>query len=296
MSAPASIIRDVFRQAWATGLTATLIAVTILAAIGCLTLQLSAGTASQIEMTALFGSISVVVSNDATSATAHWQFLLSGIVADTMGVLLTLVWTASFLPSFLDSRAVSVILAKPTSRAMLLLSRYFGVVFYVATMAAMFVGLTWIAMGVRIGDWNGRYWISVPILVGHFAVFFAFSALLAVMSRNATVCIVGTVLFWAMCWAMNYGRHVLAAIHLQEASASLGQLTEYGYWVLPKPLDFGLALAEFFGTDQTIAQWLNLRSVREAGLFHPAASIASSLVAGAAFLGLATYEFTHDEY
>jgi ABC-type transport system involved in multi-copper enzyme maturation permease subunit len=227
---------------------------------------------------------------------SHWQFLLSGVVADTIGVLLTLVWTASFLPSFLDPQAASVLLVKPTSRATLLVSRFVGVVLYVAMMAAIFVAATWIAMGIRTGEWNLHYWISVPLLVGHFAVFFAFSALLAVMSRNTTVCIVGTLLFWLLCWAMNYGRHVLSVVHLQEASAGLGRLTEIGYWLLPKPLDFSLLLADAFGTEQTVAQWLNLRSLREANLFQPMASVVSSLAAGAVLLGLAVYEFIHDEY
>ena len=37
-------------------------------------------------------------------------------VADTLGLLLTLVWTAGFLPGFLDRRAIAVLLAKPIPR------------------------------------------------------------------------------------------------------------------------------------------------------------------------------------
>lgn len=296
MSAAVSIIRDVFRQARASGLTATLLGVSLLAAMACLTLQLSATVESQVELTALFGRGPIVTSSDASSAVSHMHFLMAGVLADNLGVLLTLIWTATFLPSFLDSQTASVLLVKPPSRAILLLARYVGVVVYVAAVAGIFVGVTWVATGIASREWNGLYWISVPLLTAHFAVFFAFSALLAVMSRNTTVCIVGTLLFWALCWAMNYGRHVLALTQLQEASASLGRLSEIGYWLLPKPLDFSLVLAEVFGADQTVAQWLNLRAMREARLLQPVASIVSSLTAGAVLLCLAIYEFIHDEY
>ena len=63
-----------------------------------------------------FGAIRVPVARDARSAVHFLQLILAGGVADTLGLLLTLVWTAGFLPGFLDPRAVSVLLAKPVPR------------------------------------------------------------------------------------------------------------------------------------------------------------------------------------
>jgi hypothetical protein len=300
MSAAASLILDVFRQARASGLSLTLLIVTLVAAGFCLTAVVvptnnSAATALSLG----FGSYPISTAANSAAAVAHLHFILAGIVADTAGVLLALIWTAGFLPSFLDPSAASVMLAKPTSRSLLFAARVFGVVIYVGLFAMLFVATTWLALGARTGVWSVNYWLCVPLLVAHFAVFYAFSALLAVVSRNATVCIVGSIVFWALCWAMNYGRHALAGVRLEEvqrASAGLGRIAELGYWIMPKPADFSLILADTLGAEQFATPWMAFKAVREAGQFHPLGSVLSSLAVGAVFLAIAAYEFVHDDY
>jgi hypothetical protein len=242
-----------------------------------------------------FGSIQLWSAASSHDAIAQFHGLLAAIVADTLGILIALVWTAGFLPSFLESTAASVMLSKPTTRAGLLLSRWFGVLIYVASFAVLFIGLTWLAIGMRTGHWPAAYWLAVPLMLGHFAVFYSFSALLAVMSRNATVCIVGSILFWALCWAMNYGRHALSGLQLREASAGLGRISEIAYWIMPKPFDFSLILMDALGVSQGPVAGVGFPST-PAGGFHPTAAVLTSLAAGAVFLGLAIYEFVHDEY
>jgi hypothetical protein len=298
MSAAANLILDVSRQARASGLSLTLLVVTILAAGLCLTAQVDP-TSSAAELSLGFGSYSIATAASPTAAVAHLHFILAGIVADTAGVLLALIWTAGFLPTFLDPNAASVMLAKPTSRTVMFAARYSGVVIYVGLFATLFVAATWLALGARTGVWSVNYWQCVPLLVAHFAVFYAFSALLAVVSRNATVCIVGSIVFWALCWAMNYGRHALAGVQLEEvqrASAGLGRLVDLSYWIMPKPADFCLILADALGAEQFATPWMAFKAVREAGHFHPLASVLSSLAVGAVFLAIAAYEFVHDEY
>src|SRR5205085_4056040 len=141
-----------------------------------------------------------------------------GIVADTLGVLLALVWTAGFMPTFLDPAAVSVSLAKPPGRGALLLSRFAGVVLFVGAQVLAFIALTSVALGLRTGVWGAGYWLCVPLLLAQFAIFFAFSALMAVMTRNTAACLIGSILFWLACWAMNYGRH---AVIILEPAAGL---------------------------------------------------------------------------
>ena len=59
------------------------------------------------------------------------ELILAGGIAGTFGLLLTLVWTAGFVPTFLDPSAASVLLAKPSPRWQLLLGKYFGVLAFV---------------------------------------------------------------------------------------------------------------------------------------------------------------------
>jgi ABC-type transport system involved in multi-copper enzyme maturation permease subunit len=299
MNAARAIIRNVFRQARASGLTAALTAVAFIATGICLSILPTAPETGGFELSAGFGLWPVTKAATLPAVAANLQFALAALVADTGGVLLALIWTAGFLPSFLDPAAASVTLAKPSSRATVFTARFLGVVLYVGLFAVLFVGATFFAIGIRTGVWTANYWLCIPVLVAHFAVFYSFSALLAVMSRNTTVCIVGSIVFWAFCWGMNYGRHALAGVQVddvQRAVGGLGQIADIAYWIMPKPADFSLVLADALGADPSAGGWPAFRAVREAEQFFPLASILTSLASGAVILALAAFEFVHDEY
>jgi hypothetical protein len=293
-----AIVRDVFRQARASGLTATLVAVALIAAGVCLTLSASE-SAGKTQLATGFGTWPINRAPNLTRAVADWEFLVATLVADTGGVLLALIWTAGFLPASLQTQAVSVVLAKPLGRTVIFIARFAGVLIYVTFFAAGFVGLSYFAIGIRTGVWNAGFWIAVPLMVLQFGVFYSFSALLAVMSRTTTVCIVGSIVFWGLCWGMNFGRHVLVGVKLDEiqrAAGGLSRIVDLGYWIVPKPADFSLVLADALGADPTIGGWTAFQAVRQAGQFYPLASVLSSVAAGAVILSLAAYEFVHDEY
>jgi len=69
----------------------------------------------------------------------------------------------------------------------------------------------WVALGIATGVFDARYLFAVPVLLLHFAVFYSFSAMLAVWTRSTVVCVFGTLLFWVLCWGMNFGRHAVVA-------------------------------------------------------------------------------------
>ena len=72
----------------------------------------------------------------------------------------------------------------------------------------------------------------------------------------------GSVLFWFMCWGMNYGRHFLVApeSELPSQHLMLRGLVEAGYWILPKPLDLGMILHAAVESGQTDAAIANGRA------------------------------------
>ncbi len=158
-----------------------------------------------------FGAVRVAVARDIPAAVHFFQLILAAGVADTLGLLLTLVWTAGFLPGFLAPQALAVLLAKPVPRWTLLAGKYIGVLAFVLAQAAYFVGGTWLALGLRTGVWDPTYLLCIPLLLLQFAVFFGFSLLLAVCSRSTVVCVTGSIAFWAVCWAINFGRHAVMA-------------------------------------------------------------------------------------
>ena len=108
-----------------------------------------------------------------------------------------------------------------------------------------------LALAVRTGVWDAVYLRAVPLLLLHFAIFFSFSLLLAVCTRSTVVCVFGSIAFWGLCWAINFGRHAVTAASELTAqgafSAPLVWLANVGYWLFPKPVDLGKLVFDSLG-------------------------------------------------
>jgi hypothetical protein len=263
------LVRDTFRQAFTSAASWLLLAGSVACVCGCLVAPLE-GPASVYAL----------------------QQQLAGWAVHVVGLLLALVVTAGMLPAFLDPHAASVLLAKPVGRATLLAGKFLGVLAFVAVHAALFVGAVWLVLAARSGVWDAAFLLCAPLLVLHFAVFFSFSAMLASATRNTAACVFGTVLFWLLCWAMNFGRHAaLATLDPHTLSPAFGWTIDAAYWILPKPLDFQLALADRTGHDGlTGLMGLNRAT------WSPVLSLLASALCGVVLLGVAAYDFITAEY
>ena len=248
------------------------------------------------EVSLGFGVFKFAVGRSRTDSVRLVQLWLAGVLADTAGVLLALLWTAGFLPTFLEPHSVSVLLAKPVPRSMVLLGKYLGVVLFVALHATIFVGGTWLAIGVSTGVWDAAYWLAVPLLVVNFAVFYAVSALLAVCTRSTVVSVFGTLLFWLLCWAMNFTHHRLAAEPVPGTTRAAGVLVQAGYWTLPKPLDLSGIFFEAMRAADYSTPIDELAAVKAKGLFYPELAVLTSLAFAVVVLALAAYEFRKTDY
>lgn len=248
-----------------------------------------------------FGAFRVPLTRDAGDAVHFVERVLAGGVADTAGLLLAIIWTAGFLPTFLAPGSATLTIARPVPRAWLLLGKSLGVLAFVGSQAAFLVVGTWAALGLRTGTWDAAYLLCVPVLCVQFAIFFSMSALIASHLKSTVACALGTLLFWALCWGMNYGRHALVALPViaPEAAAvspALKAFAECGYWLLPKPGDLGMVLADLIGDGPQFAPIAEFDAARQLGRFHPIASVVSSVVAAAALLALAVRRFRLAEY
>lgn len=252
------------------------------------------------RLTLAFGAIRVPLGRDDRDAVHFLELLLAGGVADTIGLLLTLIWTAGFLPTFLDERNVTVLLAKPTPRWAMLMGKYVGALAFVATQAGVFVLGTWLALGLSTGVWDRAYLWSLPILVVHFAIFFSFSALVAVATRSTVASVFGSIAFWFLCWGMNFGRHTLVAMSHGSSDGSVSpgllRLVEIGYWTLPKPADLGMLLFDALGAETYFGQQAAWTTIKAHGEFQPGLSLALSLTFTAFVLVAASREFETTDY
>lgn len=249
------------------------------------------------RLTLAFGAVAIPIRRDRADAVRTLQLFFAGGIADTLGLLLALIWTAGFLPTFLEPAAASVLLAKPVPRWALLLGKYVGVLAFVAFQAILFVGLTWLALAVRTGVWEAAYLWSIPLLLLQFAVFFSFSVLIAVSTRSTVACVLGSILFWFLGWGMNYAWIMIGAVPESQAFTPLVlRLVDLAYWISPKPIDLGLILFNALDAQQHFAKPAFFQTLETKEAFSPEWSILSSLSITAVVLGLSTYEFSTTDY
>ncbi|MFO0936200.1 MAG: ABC transporter permease subunit [Gemmataceae bacterium] len=320
--------KDTFRQAVASKLFWVMIAATIVGTLFCLGVSIKGGPkpltinfevpsilpqdeAKKIGMDKVesegvrvldgklvlcFGAIEVPMPRGREDIVKQLQVWLAAFSADTLGILFALIWTAGFLPTFLEPQSAAVMLAKPSPRWAILLGKYFGVVLFVVTQAILFIGCTWVALGFKTGVWNMNYWLAVPLLAINFSVFYAVSTCIAVCTRSTVASAFGTILFWAICWMMNFAHHRLV-VHGLEGMTPLSKfLLDTGYWFLPKPFDMGGIFFDVMRAEVFAVKPEEMKILADKGQFHPGMSVLASTAFAAGTLGMAAYEFETLDY
>jgi hypothetical protein len=137
---------------------------------------------------------------------------------------------------------------------------------------------------------------AIPVLLLHFTVFYSFSAMLAVWTRSTVVCVFGTLLFWVLCWGMNFGRHAVVAHDPAGMSEGSRVALEMGYWSLPKPGDLNLIFDDALETQAFAGGVPEFAAAQRKDKLNLPLSTLASLLFAAAMFGIAAWEFRNAEY
>ncbi len=157
---------------------------------------------------ALFGAFTLSDGTLADGLLLVQDNLVNGIGA-VVTLLVTIILTAFFIPNLMRKGSLDLILAKPVGRGELLVYKYIGGLTFMFLVSSLAVGGVWLVTSVRSGYWNPVFLLSIPMLTFSFAILYAFSALLGVLTRNAIVAILLTILFMFLLWAVGTGKTLL---------------------------------------------------------------------------------------
>ena len=119
---------------------------------------------------------------------------------------------------------------------------------------------------------------------------------MAVCTRSTVACVFGSLLFWMTCWGMNFGRLALQTLDLEGLSPMLEGIVEVGYWVLPKPADFGMLLFDALRAHDYFTPMFNVQELIRTEVLQPDLSVATSLLSAGAILGLAAHQLNTTDY
>lgn len=125
-------------------------------------------------------------------------YIVMSMFLGWIGIILIIVATASFFPSLMERGTIDVLLAKPISRSRLFLYKYVASLAFVLIQATVFVGLTFLVMGLRWKLWAPGYLLSIPLIVLLFSYVYCVSVLTAVKTRSATAAILISLMAWVI--------------------------------------------------------------------------------------------------
>jgi ABC-type transport system involved in multi-copper enzyme maturation permease subunit len=317
------LVRDTFRQALASRIFWVMLGISALAILFCLSVDVKGPRTLQPDeeielyggdekplagpnpnpgrMTLAFGAVPFKLFRGSQAAVHFLEVLLAMWVAGAAGTMLALVWTAGFMPEFLQPSAASVLLAKPVPRWSLLLGKYFGVLVFLACQVILFVGGTWLALSWRTGIWLPGYLWSIPILLLHFAIIYSASVMLATYTRSTVTCIFGSIMIWLISFGANYARHATVARSILAPGApssprSFRMLVEAIYWILPKPADLVILLNKALQSREHFTTVAEFDAMQRLHGFHPGLSVASSILFTVVMLIIAVRQLQTTDY
>jgi hypothetical protein len=118
-------------------------------------------------------------------------------------VLVSILVTAFFVPNMLQKGTLEMLLVKPLRRWRLLVYKYLGGLIFIALNASLAVGGVWLALALRSGIWCHTLLLLVPVLTFGFAVLYAVSVLVSVLTRSPVVSILITCLVWLLFYGVG---------------------------------------------------------------------------------------------
>ena len=128
-----------------------------------------------------------------------------GIIAMFIAVVIT----SAMIPDMFQAGSLHLLLSKPISRSLLYLSKFIGGCSFVAlNIAYLLIGL-FIVVGLRLEIWNTGILLCIPVFIFIFMIFYSVSAFAGLVWKNPIICVVVTILFWAVCFVVGAARAIM---------------------------------------------------------------------------------------
>lgn len=129
--------------------------------------------------------------------------MLMSFLVGILAVMTAILVTSPIVPRMFEPGSIHLLLSKPVSRSLLFIAKFIGgCAFILLNVIYLIMGL-WLILGTRLGVWNHRLLMCIPIFLFLFAIYYAVSSLAGVLWKNAIVSVVVTIIFWAGCFIVG---------------------------------------------------------------------------------------------
>lgn len=139
---------------------------------------------------------------------------LVNTVGASITLLVAVILTGFFIPNLLRKGSLDLIMAKPMARWELLLYKYLGGLTFMLLVTGITVTGVWLALAIRSGNWNPTFLLSIVFITFIFAVLYAVSTLIAVLTRSAIAAILITSIFMVFMGVMGLAKTGVDAVRV----------------------------------------------------------------------------------
>lgn len=234
-------------------------------------------------------------------------FLLTSYViffGSWISILGAVIISSFFIPNMLRKGTIDLLLVKPMHRWMLLCYKYVGGLTFIFINNVFAIVGIWLALGLRSGIWANWFLLLIFVLTFFFAILYAVSALMAVLTGSSVTAILVTVGAWFVFFLVGNLNQYFEN-NRQVAQAQKGAAAQTGslfadvigvvHAVLPRTSDLDRLSSQLIITDFVTGSWTDTRKM---GPGMPD-WLTSLLVSGAfivVLLGLACWRFTVKDF
>jgi hypothetical protein len=234
-----------------------------------------------------------------------FQQMLVNNMGAWVAVLVSVFVTAFFVPNMLQKGTLDLLLVKPIQRWRLLVYKYLGGLTFIFLNGCLAVVGVWFVLGLRSGIWCHHLLLLVPVLTFFFAILYAVSTLVGVLTRSPITAILITSLVWALLYGVGQAHHYF---HEQEPApglATAGAATsreqtavaviDACHFILPRTTDLDALTSDLRERD-LIPELGGEERVRLGPRVHWGESLTVSGAFIAVLLGLACVRFSLKDY
>lgn len=151
-------------------------------------------------------------------------------------IFFSLISTASFIPSMLEKGTIDLLISKPISRPMILLSKFIGAVLFVFLSMVFLLGSIWIILSAKSGFWDPTFLISILWITLAFAVMYSIIVLAGLTTQSTIVAIlISFFLIFVLCPLLSIRE---AVIYSFVTNDTVKFVFDFLYYVFPKPGEF----------------------------------------------------------
>ncbi len=144
-----------------------------------------------------------------------FSILIMGGWLTWIATILALISTSTIFTDLMSAGSVDLVLAKPISRVRIFFVKYIGSLLFVLLQVALFCIGVFLCIGFRIGEWNWKIFIAIPLVLVFFSYLYSVNVLIAMTTRSTIAALLITMLFWAMLFTVQFAELQLKQVQIQ---------------------------------------------------------------------------------